>query len=242
MSAETRARRRQARPLFSPSIHPSSTITAVIDGAARGNPGPAAYGVVFKDAAGKVRARLSGRIGKTTNNVAEYRALLAALTYAHQQGWRALKVLTDSELLARQLEGSYKVRSAELKPLFQQAQQHIAALDSFSVAAVPRPQTREADRLANAALDARPTAATPRAKGESRSAGRPVKKTPPSPVAPATGRVRAVYEAGVLKPLVPLLLTEGEEVELEFKRVSPGRAVGSQGRKFAPHKDPESSQ
>jgi len=184
------ARRRPQRSLFSPPVPPHATITAIIDGAARGNPGPAAYGVVFKDAAGKVRARLSARIGKTTNNVAEYHALLAALTYAHEQHWRALKVLTDSELLARQLEGSYKVRSPELKPLFQKAQQYIAALDYFAVVAVPRAQTREADRLANAALNARSVTRAPR----------PVNKRF-NPAAPAAGRlnVRAVYEGGVLK-------------------------------------------
>lgn len=204
-------RRRQQRSLFSPRVPPRTTTTAIIDGAARGNPGPAAYGVVFKDAAGKLRARLSARIGKATNNVAEYRALLAALAYAQQQHWRALKVLTDSELLARQLEGSYKVRSPELKPLFQKVQRHIAFLDYFSVAAVPRAHTREADRLASAALDEPPVT----------RARRPV-KTVPSLVAPATGahKFRAVYEGGVLKPLAPLSLAEGEEVELELRRQS----------------------
>lgn len=198
-------RRRQQPSLFSPAVSPRTTITAIIDGAARGNPGPAAYGVVFKDAAGKLRARLSARIGKATNNVAEYRALLAALAYAQQQHWRALKVLTDSELLARQLEGSYKVRSAELKLLFQKVQRHIAFLDYFGVTAVPRAQIREADRLANAALDEPPV--------------RPV-KTVSSLVAPATGahKFRAVYESGLLKPLQPLSLAEGEEVELELRR------------------------
>lgn len=181
-------------------------VVAIIDGAARGNPGPAAYGVVFKDASGKVLARLKARLGTTTNNVAEYRGLIAALAYAHKQGWRRLKILTDSELLARQLDGTYRVRSLDLKPLYEEACHLIAQLSrtaGFAVEAVPRKQTREADKLANAALDLRPAPSTAS-----------------SPAAPAAGivRVRAVYKSGVLKPQEPLGLEEGEEVELEIRR------------------------
>jgi len=142
----------------------ATPVIAIIDGAARGNPGPAAYGIVFKDAAGKTLARLNGRLGETTNNVAEYRALLAALNHARQEGWRRLRVQTDSELLARQLDGSYKVRSADLKPLHAEAQQLIHQLESFAVESVPRVHTREADKLANAALDRRPFGPRPQGK------------------------------------------------------------------------------
>lgn len=192
---------------------PTGAVTAIIDGAARGNPGPAAYGVVFKDASGKVLARLKARLGTTTNNVAEYRGLIAALAYAHRQGWRRLKILTDSELLARQLDGTYRVRSLDLKPLYEEACHLIAQLSrtaGFAVEAVPRKQTREADKLANAALDQRPAARGPR----------PAPGTASIPAAPAAGivRVRAVYKSGVLKPRVPLDLEEGEEVELEVRR------------------------
>ncbi|MFQ5926537.1 MAG: reverse transcriptase-like protein [Terriglobia bacterium] len=204
---------------------------AIIDGAARGNPGPAAYGVIFKDARGKVLARLAASLGRTTNNVAEWRALLAALAYARRQGWRQLKVLTDSELLARQLTGAYRVRSADLKPLHEEAQQLVAQFSSFAVEAVRRHLTREADKLANAALDRRPVS-RPYGRPSGR-APRPVTrdqraKTTPSPVAPlsraesrdATGRqtVRATYEGGVLKPREQLDLAEGEEVELILRR------------------------
>lgn len=184
---------------------PTDCVIALIDGAARGNPGPAAYGVVFKDGSGKVLARLNGRLGETTNNVAEYHALLAALSHARKRGWRRLKVQTDSELLARQLDGTYRVRSADLKPLHAEVQRLVAALDSFTLEAVPRRLTREADKLANAALDQRPATGTQR----------PAKKRF-NPVAPAAGsvRVRAIYRAGVLKPLAPLGLADGEEVEL----------------------------
>lgn len=220
-------------------------ITATIDGAARGNPGPAAYGVVFEDArpaagaaSGKVIARLNGRIGATTNNVAEYRALLAALTYAREQGWRALRVRTDSELLARQIQGDYKVKSPDLKPLHAKASALITAFDSFAIESVPRSLTRAADRLANAALDGRrasalramagkPAPGEPKASPALRDAQRPV-KTPPSPVAPlsrAEARdatrahtIRATYQDGVLKPLDPLNLPDGEEVTLIIHR------------------------
>ncbi|MGH9804931.1 MAG: reverse transcriptase-like protein [Candidatus Acidiferrales bacterium] len=188
---------------------PSDYVTATIDGAARGNPGPAAYGAVFEDAKGAVKARLSSKIGKATNNVAEYRALLAALNYAREQGWQALKVRTDSELLARQLQGRYKVKSADLKPLHAEAQQLISSLDYFSVESVPRKLTRAADKLANAALDGRPAIRV----------SRPA-KTAPSPEAPASGKsrtIRALYRDGVLKPFDPLDLPDGAEVELSLR-------------------------
>jgi ribonuclease HI len=174
---------------------PPNCVTATIDGAARGNPGPAAYGVVFADAGGKPLTQLAGRLGRATNNVAEYRALLVALTYARTEGWRALRVRTDSELLARQLEGHYKVKSADLKPLYDEAQRLIASFIYFAVEAVPRKLTRQADKLANRALDKRPLGLRPRGKS-------------------ATLAIRAVYEGGVLKPLDPLNLAEGEETLL----------------------------
>ena len=174
---------------------PPNCVTATIDGAARGNPGPAAYGVVFADAGGKVLTHLSGRLGRATNNVAEYRALLVALTYARTEGWRALRVRTDSELLAKQLQGDYKVKSADLKPLYDEAQRLISSFIYFAIEAVPRKRTRAADKLANAALDRRPLGPRPRGK-------------------PATIAIRAVYEGGVLKPLEPLDLAEGEETLL----------------------------
>ncbi len=199
-------------------------ITATIDGAARGNPGPAAYGVVFEDArpaaggaGGKVIARLNGRIGATTNNVAEYRALLAALTYAREQGWRALRVRTDSELLARQIQGDYKVKSPDLKPLHADASRLIAALDYFAVESVPRSLTRAADRLANAALDHRPVR-------QGTASAVPVdsnkKKRALAPEGSEHKRqtIRAIYQNGVLKPLQPLDLPDGEEVTLTLHR------------------------
>ena len=124
-----------------------------IDGAARGNPGPAAIGVVIRDEPGATLARLSRYIGKTTNNQAEYRALIAALEKAVQLGARKVSVYSDSELVVRQITGRYRVKNAELKPLFQKVTQLQSRLESFSISHIPRCQNAAADRLANEALD-----------------------------------------------------------------------------------------
>ena len=129
------------------------TITVEIDGAARGNPGPAAYGVVFRRPDGTVLQRLCGRIGEATNNIAEYRGLLAALAFAEKRQMRSLRVQSDSELMVRQIQGSYKVRNAALKSYFEQAKAIIQRLHRFEIRHVPREMNREADRLANRALD-----------------------------------------------------------------------------------------
>ena len=136
-----------------PADVPKDCIFAITDGAARGNPGPAACGVLFTDAKGKVIATLAEKIGRATNNVAEYRALIAALTYAKEQGWSALAVKTDSQLMARQIRGEYKVKHPDIKPLYAQAKDLIATLGYFRITDVPRSQTTQADGLANSALD-----------------------------------------------------------------------------------------
>lgn len=124
-----------------------------VDGAARGNPGPAAISAVIKDEQGATLARISRCIGKTTNNQAEYRALIAALEKAVQLGARKVSVYSDSELVVRQITGRYRVKKAELKPLFQKVTQLQSRLESFSISHIPRCQNTEADRLANEALD-----------------------------------------------------------------------------------------
>ncbi|HLY63509.1 MAG TPA: ribonuclease HI family protein [Terriglobia bacterium] len=131
----------------------SFEVVAHIDGASRGNPGPAAYGVVLESHEGAPLATLSKAIGHTTNNVAEYHGLLAALEYAVEHDIRRLKVLSDSELMARQIQGAYKVKSPDLKPLYERARSAIARLESFSIQHVRREHNREADKLANLALD-----------------------------------------------------------------------------------------
>jgi probable phosphoglycerate mutase len=132
----------------------SSEIIVHIDGASRGNPGPAAYAVLMESSDGSRLAGFSECLGETTNNFAEYQALLAALDYALSNNYMRIQVQTDSELLARQIEGVYKVKSPGLKPLHARARQMIARLESFSIQHVPRERNYEADQLANQALDA----------------------------------------------------------------------------------------
>ncbi len=122
------------------------------DGVSRGNPGPAAIGATIKDEHGKLIARISQRIGITTNNQAEYRAIIAALEEAIRLGARQVELNSDSELLVKQIRGEYRLKKATLKPLYQRAKQLQAHLESFTINHIPREQNREADRLANKAL------------------------------------------------------------------------------------------
>jgi ribonuclease HI len=142
---------------------PEHHLIAHSDGGARGNPGPAAYGVVIKDESGHKIAALSEYLGHQTNNFAEYQGLIAALEYALQHGPKALKVVSDSELLVRQIKGIYKVKNATLKDLHARAKELIAQLDWFSIQHVLREGNRDADDLANAAMDRGTGRATPAA-------------------------------------------------------------------------------
>ena len=125
-----------------------------IDGGSRGNPGPAAYGVTVEDSKRAPIAAFSKFLGRATNNVAEYHGLLAALEYALEHQHHRVRILTDSELLARQMEGRYKVKSPDLKPLFNRAREMVARLEHVPIRHVPREQNTAADELANQALDA----------------------------------------------------------------------------------------
>jgi ribonuclease HI len=131
----------------------SSAVIANIDGGARGNPGPAAFGVVIRGADGKVIKELSEYLGHQTNNFAEYSGLLAALDYAVREKLHALKVRSDSELLVRQMKGIYKVKSPALQELFAQARSLVRKIPQFSIEHVFREQNKEADRLVNQVLD-----------------------------------------------------------------------------------------
>lgn len=122
------------------------------DGAARGNPGPAAIGIVLRDMNGSEIASFGQVIGETTNNEAEYRALLRGLALAAKHG-DEIEVRTDSELMARQLKGTYRVRAANLKPLYDQAQHALARFKRANIVIVPRELNRRADALANQALE-----------------------------------------------------------------------------------------
>jgi ribonuclease HI len=132
---------------------PEHYLIAHSDGGARGNPGPAGYGVVIQDESGHKVAALSEYLGHQTNNFAEYQGLIAALEYALQHGPKALKLISDSELLVRQIKGIYKVKNAVLQDLHGRAKELIAQLDWFSIGHALREQNQEADRLANEAMD-----------------------------------------------------------------------------------------
>lgn len=135
------------------SAKPAHFLVAHVDGGARGNPGPAGFGVVLTDQAGQTVAELSEYLGKQTNNFAEYSGLLAALSYALQHGFTALKVLSDSELMVKQIKGQYKVNHPALKELHGKARAMIDRLDWFAITHVLREKNRVADRLANQAMD-----------------------------------------------------------------------------------------
>jgi ribonuclease HI len=176
---------------------------ANVDGGSRGNPGPAAYGVVVRDPRGEVVARLKKYIGINTNNVAEYFGLIAALDYAQNHGIRALRVESDSELMVKQLRGQYKVKSEELKPLFERAKKLSQTFESFRISHVYREQNKEADTLVNQALDE-----------TSGSGGAPSTKAEKPAGKDGTMRLIARYKDGVLQPYDALDLPEGTEVEL----------------------------
>ena len=128
-------------------------ITAFCDGGSRGNPGPAGFGVHIQGADGETLGELSEFLGKKTNNFAEYSGLLAALNFALTEGYSRLKVVSDSELMVKQIKGQYRVNSPDLRPLYEEAKRRIARLQSFQIQHVLRDKNKNADRLANLAMD-----------------------------------------------------------------------------------------
>ena len=131
------------------------TLIAYTDGASRGNPGPAACAVIILDKKDDELLRRSKSLGKTTNNVAEYEGVLFALELAELLGARELELRLDSELVVRQLNGSYKVKHPVLIPLFEKARRRMGSFDRVTVSHVPRKENAVADKLANAELDGR---------------------------------------------------------------------------------------
>lgn len=135
---------------------------AFVDGASRGNPGDAGYGVLFRDAKGALLSAHGGFIGRATNNEAEYRAILACLSFARSHFPARLRIHSDSELVVSQLNGSYKTRNARLKALFAQVKKTIAMLPfPVEFVHIPREENAEADALANRAIDIRRTFTEP---------------------------------------------------------------------------------
>src|SRR5215475_15262441 len=132
---------------------PSGWYAAHCDGGSRGNPGPAGYGAVIEDPQGQVVARLSEYLGKQTNNFAEYSGLLAVLRWSLENGVRQLKVVSDSELMVKQMKGAYKVASPGLKPLWEEAKRLAGRLERFQMSHTLRGGNKLADQLANDAMD-----------------------------------------------------------------------------------------
>jgi ribonuclease HI len=129
-----------------------SRFTVNVDGGARGNPGPAAIGVVLRDG-GEIVEEVGETIGEATNNVAEYRALLRGIELATEHGASDLELIGDSELVVRQVEGRYKVKNAGMKELHEEVKRALRGLDSWSIHHVKRAENADADRLVNQALD-----------------------------------------------------------------------------------------
>jgi ribonuclease HI len=161
---------------------PSGRVTAYCDGGSRGNPGPAGYGVQITDENGVVVGQLSEFLGRKTNNYAEYSGLLAALDFAIEREHPRLRVVSDSELMVKQIKGQYRVNSPELRPLYEEARRRINKLESFQIQHVLREKNQQADRLANLAMDRGMGKLAPDA------ASRPVT---PAPRSPATGQAFA---------------------------------------------------
>jgi len=194
-----------SRSLFS-SPHaktPEHYLIAHSDGGARGNPGPAGYGVVIQDEAGRKVAALSQYLGHQTNNFAEYQGLIAALEYAIEHGHKALKLVSDSELLVRQIKGIYKVKNATLQELHGRAKQLIAQLDWFSIDHALREHNREADELANQAMD----------KGTSRV----TRASSPAAVSATPQEFEGIVKGGAIK-LINGDLPEGTRVQVRVKK------------------------
>jgi ribonuclease HI len=172
---------------------------AYIDGGSRGNPGIAGYGVDVQDESGATLASLSQKLGIRTNNFAEYSALIGALQYALANGYDGLRAYADSELMVRQINGVYKVKSPDLQPLFREAKALISKLKSFSIHHLPREQNREADRLANLAMDG----------GET--------KEPERAASSRSLRILAVYRKGCFHPSESVDIPENTRVHLQVK-------------------------
>src|SRR5437588_9495162 len=178
-------------------VPPENYLIAHTDGGARGNPGPAGYGVVIHDAQGGKVAALSQYLGKQTNNFAEYQALIGALEYAVEHGPKAIKVISDSELMVRQIKGIYKVKDPTLKDLHGRASQLMRKLDWFEIEHVLRGKNREADELANAAMD----------KGSGRI----------SPPAAARQEFKGIVREGRIE-LLDGTLPDGTQVEVRVRK------------------------
>jgi ribonuclease HI len=223
-------------PAAAANTEKSSWINAHCDGGARGNPGPAGYGAVIQDDQGTILAELSEFLGMRTNNFAEYSGLLACLQYALDHHHPRLRVVSDSELMVKQIQGKYKVNSPDLRPLWQEAKNRIARLQAFEISHALRHKNKDADRLANQAMDRgmkRPNTTTPAPNagaprphisspssagvGEALPIARPYptkSEAPPDPYSKADTMLRGFTKDGVVHILGNATLPDGVFVKI----------------------------
>ena len=214
-----------------PAADSADWLTAHCDGGSRGNPGPSGYGAVIEDAKGRVLVELSEYVGIQTNNFAEYSGLLGVLRWAIENGAKRLRVVSDSELMVKQMQGKYSVKSPVLLPLYEEARKMSRRLESFEMRHTLRGGNKEADQLANDAMDrgmgkaqsgvsgvggASTSAARPYGKLESTPIARPTQPRPAQPP-PAAKPERQVLEGYVKGGVVHLL--EGELPDGVFVKV-----------------------
>ncbi len=183
--------------LFSGPKRPESYVIAYTDGGARGNPGPSGYGVFLTDNKNDRLAELSQYLGHQTNNYAEYSALLGALEWAVKNGHAALQVISDSELMVKQIKGLYKVNNSQLQELHARAKRLISQLEWFEITHVLRGKNKDADRLANDAMD--------------KGSGRAPSSVAPTPAANPTGVLHGIMRDGKVE-LLNGELPEGTKV------------------------------
>ena len=204
--------------------------TAHCDGGSRGNPGPSGYGAVIEDPHGRIVARLGEFLGIQTNNYAEYSGLLAVLNWAIEKGAKRLRVVSDSELMVKQMKGQYKVASLVLRPLYEEARRRSRQLERFEMRHTLRGGNKEADRLANAAMDkgmgkeasqrVSESASQPATEEKSGSqlSGKPAPKPALRQIHPAPAKVNRQILEGYVKGGVVHLL-EGELPEGIFVKI-----------------------
>ena len=199
--------------------HPETGwVTAHCDGGARGNPGPAGYGALVQDEAGHVLAELSEFLGNRTNNYAEYSGLLGCLQWAIDNGQRRLRVISDSELMVKQIQGKYKVNSPDLRPLWEEARRRIALLERFEISHALRHKNKAADQLANEAMD-RGTKRTPgpaksSTPARSGSSSSPREVSGPGPAVKSAQMLRGFTRNGTIHLLGGSTLPDGVFVKI----------------------------
>jgi ribonuclease HI len=207
-----------------PATKKTDWINAHCDGGARGNPGPSGYGALVQDDRGNVLAELSEFLGMRTNNYAEYSGLLGCLQYALDHHHPRLRVVSDSELMVKQIQGKYQVKSRDLKPLYEEARRRIAKLEAFEISHALRHKNKDADRLANEAMDRgmRRGPATG-SSSPSQPAAPPIIKAnpyptkseaPPNPYAKADTMLRGFTKDGVVHILGGATLPDGIFVKI----------------------------